>query len=216
MLFMLFTEVFNFFTYKAAPWSSVIVLGTSWIWIHSSKNFTTLGPFVCQILLQLGIWKKRSIHERKCISWSFLLVICPRKSIWISSVGSEQLTQGCHLDDGIIDLEFLPLSVHGLQLATFLNISRCICGQNAYWPRVTLQPPGCVRCRDTSTASWIELGIANRSSSHAHNQTWRGDCTRMSGGRHSRPYIAARPHLRCSRVPLSVWRPWLSRRPRIL
>ena len=107
----------------------------------------------------------KTVNTRKSISWSFWIVMWPPKSICISSLGSEQLNKGFQFDAGITGLRFLPISVQRLHWAALLRISRCMYGQNAYCPRIIIpQLPEWKRWRISNTASWIECGIATRSS----------------------------------------------------
>ena len=97
-----------------------------------------------------------------------ILFICDRAAkINLYFFISEQFNEGFHFDAGTTGLRFLPISVQGLHRAALLRISRCIYGQNAYCPRVIIpQLQVCVRWRLSSTASWMEFGIATRSSAH--------------------------------------------------
>ena len=86
----------------------------------------------------VGYMEKRSIHARNCICWSLSLVISLPKPIWISSLGSKQLTQGCHFDASNIGLRFLSISVQDLHFADIFNISLCVYGQSTYCPSVIM------------------------------------------------------------------------------
>ena len=122
MLFRL-QKISTLYPIKHRALSNLIFRGTPCICIYSSRNLITLGLSETSTV---GYLEKRSIHARKCISWSFSFVIGPTKSSWISSLGPEQFTKGCHFDAGVTGLRFLPISGHGLHFAAVLNNSQSI------------------------------------------------------------------------------------------
>ena len=73
---------------------------------------------------------------------------------------AEQFSRGLHFDAGITYLRLLSKLDQKLQFARSFKKCLCMYGQNLYWPKDTNSPlPECTIWSDSSTASWIDLGI---------------------------------------------------------
>ena len=101
----------------------------------------------------------------KYCSMPFSLSIGPPISIWISSFGSIHFGKGVHLQCGITDFKFLPISVQALHSLASASISRWIYGHQTFCTSDNIAKlPGCVEWISSSTASLIAFGVEIRSS----------------------------------------------------
>ena len=135
----------------------LICRGTPCICIYSSRNLITLGLVALSKTSTVRYLEKRSIQAKNCIL-IFSLTIGPTKTSWISSLGSEQFSNGCHFDAGMTGFRFLWISVQGLHCEALLTSV------------IIPQLPGWVRCNDSRTPSCIECAMATRSSTQTHSE----------------------------------------------
>ena len=107
----------------------------------------------------VGYFEYLSMLVKKYCSMPISLIIGPPKSIWISSFGSINFGKGDHLQCGITDFKFLPISVLALHSLIFASISRWIYGHRTFCARDSIAKlPGCVEWKSSNTASLIALG----------------------------------------------------------
>ena len=126
---------------------------------------TIFVPEALFTISAVGYFEYLSTLVMKYCSIPFPLIIGPPKFICFSWFGSTHFGKGAHLRCGITDSGFLPISVHALHSLAFASISRWMYGHQMFCASESMAKlPGCVECMSSSTASFIALGIAIRSS----------------------------------------------------